>query len=85
MSFLTVSTIPANCRFEIDDAEDEWVFCNPFGYIHGRTLATCFKDHVPVYKYAFNALRLGGYFEMQDAISLFRCIDDSVKGSAFER
>ncbi|KAE9370618.1 S-adenosyl-L-methionine-dependent methyltransferase, partial [Stipitochalara longipes BDJ] len=74
-----------NCRFEIADAEDEWSFSNPFDYIHGRALMTCFKDHVPVFKSAFDALRPGGYFEMQDAAIPFRSIDGSMKGTAFER
>jgi len=61
------------------------MFSNPFDHIHGRDLTTCFKDHVPVFRSAFNALRPGGYFETQDATIRFRCIDDSVKGLAFER
>jgi hypothetical protein len=60
------------------------MFSNPFDHIHGRDLTTCFKDHVPVFRSAFNALRPGGYFETQDATIRFRCIDDSVKGLALE-
>jgi trans-aconitate methyltransferase len=85
VTILTLFSIPPNCRFRIDDVEDEWVFNDPFDYIHGRALTTCFKNHVPVFRSAFNALRPGGYFEMQDPIIPFRCIDDSMKGSAFER
>jgi len=77
--------VPPNCHFEIDDAEDEWTFSYPFDYIHGRALATCFKHHLPVFKSAFKALRPGGYFEMQDVVIPFRSIDDSMKGTAFER
>ncbi|PMD54250.1 uncharacterized protein K444DRAFT_699993 [Hyaloscypha bicolor E] len=77
--------VPPNCRFEIEDAEDEWSFPYPFDYIHDRALATCFKDHAPVFQSAFNALRSGGYFEVQGVVIPFRCIDDSMKGTAFER
>jgi hypothetical protein len=82
---LTRLSIPPNCRFEIEDAEDEWRFSYPFDYIHGRALATYFKDHVPVFQSAFNASRSGVYFEMQDVAIPFRRIDDSMKGTAFER
>ncbi|KAH8782400.1 hypothetical protein F5882DRAFT_428866 [Hyaloscypha sp. PMI_1271] len=44
-----------------------------------------FKDHVPVFQSAFNASRSGVYFEMQDVAIPFRRIDDSMKGTAFER
>lgn len=82
---MTRLSVPPNCRFEIEDAEDKWSFSYPFDYIHGRALATCFKDHVPVFQSAFNASRSGGYFGMQDVVIPFRCLDDSMKGTAFER
>jgi hypothetical protein len=44
------------------------MFSNPFDHIHGRDLTTCLKDYVPLFRFAFNALRPGGYFETQDAI-----------------
>ncbi|RDW68603.1 hypothetical protein BP5796_09260 [Coleophoma crateriformis] len=60
--------IPPNLRFEIDDAEDEWLFSNQFDYIHGRALVSCFTDPSVVLKSAFNALAPGGYLELQDGI-----------------
>ncbi|PMD46467.1 S-adenosyl-L-methionine-dependent methyltransferase [Hyaloscypha variabilis F] len=85
LSLIQPPNAPPNCRFEIADAEDKWSFSTPFDYIHGRAFASCFKDHVPVFKSAFDALRPGGYFEMQDAAIPFRSIDESIKGTAFER
>ena len=82
---LTLSSVPPNCHFEIDDAEDEWAFSYKFEYIHGRTLAWCFKSHVTVFQSAFNALRPGGWLEVQDIVIPSRCIDDSMPGTAFER
>ncbi|KAK0127882.1 hypothetical protein ONS96_007382 [Cadophora gregata f. sp. sojae] len=75
---------PPNCRFEVDDAEDPWLFPDPFSYIHGRALATCFKSHLPVITSAFRALKPGGYLELQDCIVPFRCIDDTLRGTALE-
>jgi hypothetical protein len=33
--------VPPNCRSEVDDAEDEWVFLQKFDYIHCRMLGSC--------------------------------------------
>ena len=74
-------SIPPNCQFEIDDAEDEWLFLTKFDYIHGRTLATCFKDPASVIGKAFGALTPGGYFELQD-MCLQTSDDGSMNGTA---
>ena len=74
--------MPTNCRFEIDDAEDEWIFNEKFDYIHGRSLLSCFKDPKSVFKEAFDSLTPGGYFEMQDFIWPFQYIGDPPTESA---
>ncbi|PMD63054.1 S-adenosyl-L-methionine-dependent methyltransferase [Hyaloscypha bicolor E] len=74
--------LPPNCRFEIDDAEDDWLFPVPFDYIHGRALITCFRSHHTVFTHAFNSLRSGGYLELQDCDLPLRFIDDSGNGTA---
>ncbi|CAK7201625.1 hypothetical protein SEUCBS139899_004334 [Sporothrix eucalyptigena] len=58
--------IPANCTFEVDDAEDEWSFGEPFDYIHGRALVSCFRDPRAVLQSAYNSLTDGGILEIQD-------------------
>ncbi|KAH8882296.1 S-adenosyl-L-methionine-dependent methyltransferase [Thozetella sp. PMI_491] len=60
--------LPANCRFEIDDAEDEWSFSQKFDFIHGRALVSCFKDPSHVIRQAYENLVPGGYLELQDAV-----------------
>jgi SAM-dependent methyltransferase len=77
--------VPPNCRFEVDDAEDEWVYSHKFDYIHGRMLASCFSSHVKVFESAFRFLRPGGWLEMQDFALPIRCVDDTMKGTALER
>src|SRR5450756_2017626 len=74
-------SIPTNLQFEIDDAEDEWIFPQKFDYIHGRTLATCFKDPPSIIGKAFDALAPGGYFELQD-MCLQTSDDGSMNGTA---
>ncbi|KAL3426083.1 methyltransferase domain-containing protein [Phlyctema vagabunda] len=77
--------VPQNCQFEIDDAEDQWTFTQKFDYIHGRALFSSFRSHSSVFQSAFEHLQPGGWLEMQDAAFPFRCIDDSMRGTAFER
>ncbi|RQM08302.1 hypothetical protein DH86_00001488 [Scytalidium sp. 3C] len=77
--------VPPNCRFEVDDAEDEWSYSNRFDFIHGRLLFTCFKDPSAVIKQAFNALEPGGYLEMQELYFKLHAVDDSTKATSLER
>lgn len=63
-----LSSVPANCRFEIDDAEDEWVYSQPFDYIHGRAILSCFKDPGEVIRECFKNLWPGGWLEFQDGV-----------------
>jgi hypothetical protein len=58
-----IRSVPLNCRFEIDDAEEEWIYSQSFDYIHGRALVSCFKD--PVAAKIFANLNPYGYFEFQ--------------------
>jgi SAM-dependent methyltransferase len=78
-------SIPANCHFEIDDAEDEWIFGHKFDYIHGRALASCFEDPSFVIKQAFEACSPGGYLELQDAAYPFRFAGNPEPNSALRR
>jgi hypothetical protein len=76
MHHTDIFRVPTNCRFEIDDAEEEWVFSEKFDYIHGRALATCFKDPSIVLRHAFNSLIPGGYLELQDGCFPMRYIGE---------
>lgn len=77
--------MPPNCRFEVDDAEDDWLYKQKFDYIHGRFMCTCFKDPAGVFKKAFNSLAPGGYFEMFDFTARFGAVDDSLRGTNLEK
>jgi Methyltransferase domain len=77
--------VPPNCHFEVDDAEDVWVYGRKFDYIHGRALFSCFKDPVAVFQKAYDALVPGGYFEMQDVYFKPHSIDGTVEGKPFAK
>ena len=78
------NSVPPNCRFEVDDVEDEWTYSQKFDLIHGRALVTCFKDPGTVIASAFNSLVPGGYLELQDVILPMRAIDDTLKGTSLD-
>jgi len=58
--------LPQNVSFEIDDAEEEWTFTEPFDFVHMRNLAGAFSSWKAVYSQAFRHLAPGGYIEIKD-------------------
>ncbi|RDW62388.1 hypothetical protein BP6252_11821 [Coleophoma cylindrospora] len=76
--------VPPNCNFEIADAEHDWTYSQPFDFIHGRMLFTCFtvESAKAVFTSAFDNLNPGGYFELQDCIFPQKCIDASSMGTS---
>ncbi|KAI2641359.1 S-adenosyl-L-methionine-dependent methyltransferase [Hypomontagnella submonticulosa] len=77
--------VPENCKFEIDDAEDEWTFNEPFDFIHGRALMSCFNDPAAVVRQAFENTAPGGMIEFQDALFPMNYIGDPPTESALYR
>lgn len=75
--------MPPNCRFEIDDADDDWAYSSaPFDYVHMRLLWHSFSDPRRVLRSALDSLAPGGYLEWQDFQGRFRAVDDSLRGRA---
>jgi hypothetical protein len=56
LSLVQPRYVPANLQFEQSDAEDPeaWIFPQKFDYVHGRALASCFKDPLEVIKSAYS-------------------------------
>lgn len=71
--------VPQNVFLEVDDAEEEWTYTEPFDLIHIRGLAGAFRDWSTIYASVYKHLRLGGYFEIADfgTISLKDSVPDS--------
>jgi ubiquinone/menaquinone biosynthesis C-methylase UbiE len=76
--------VPPNCQFEIDDAEDEWMYSTKFDFIHMRGMMTCFTDPRSVLEKAYNQCAPGGYLEMQDGVFPMHCHDDTLAGTALD-
>jgi len=68
LSPIQPTSVPVNCTFEIDDAEDQWIFEHKFEYIHARNLAASLRNPSSVIQSAADSLNPGGYLEFQDTI-----------------
>ncbi|KAK4245214.1 S-adenosyl-L-methionine-dependent methyltransferase, partial [Corynascus novoguineensis] len=78
--------LPPNCRFEIDDVEDDWTYSYKFDYIHGRYLLPFIKkDWNLLFKSMYDNLNSGGWVESQETIIYFQSVDGSIDGTALKR
>ncbi|KAH7403098.1 S-adenosyl-L-methionine-dependent methyltransferase [Cadophora sp. MPI-SDFR-AT-0126] len=67
--------VPPNCRFIVDDVEDEWVYSD-FDFVHGRGMAGSIKNWETLYARVLKNLKRGGYLEMQEYETWARSDDD---------
>ena len=58
--------MPANVKFEVDDAEDNWTFQHQFDFVHCRYLAAAMSDWEKLVRQCFEATKPGGYTEFQE-------------------
>jgi len=57
--------LPPNCEFEIEDAEDDWVFPKvSFDYIHVRELLMSIRDWPKLIGQSYEHLKPGGWLEL---------------------
>ena len=53
--------VPPNCKFLVDDAEEEWLNGNNFDMVHMRTMASTLKDVPKVLSHAYKFV-IGIYY-----------------------
>lgn len=78
-------SVPTNCRFEVDDVEDEWVYSYKFDYVHARHMVGSIKNFPGLFAMVYENLNPGGYVEFQDYYVKLQAIDDSLNGTALQR
>ena len=61
---------PPNVFFELDDAQDEWMYNEPFDFIHMRALSGAFPDWNAIYTEVSKHLKLSCCFEIVDLGSI---------------
>lgn len=71
--------VPNNCKFHVDDYEDEWTYQpdEKFDYIHGRALSGTSSDWLRFYGRVMDNLKPGGLVEMQEYDAWIYSDDDS--------
>ncbi|KDN60043.1 putative methyltransferase domain-containing protein [Colletotrichum sublineola] len=71
--------VPTNCKFHVDDYEDEWTYREDerFDYIHGRALSGTSSDWAKFYDRVMAGLNPGGWVEMQEYDAWIFSDDDS--------
>ncbi|KAK1711172.1 S-adenosyl-L-methionine-dependent methyltransferase [Colletotrichum lupini] len=67
--------VPPNVRFEVDDAEDPWLYSRPFQYIHSRVITSGISSWANYLKKCYDNLEPGGWVELQE-IDLAPTSDD---------
>lgn len=77
--------VPANCRFEIDDAEDEWLYSQKFDYIHGRYMCAFLSDFPKLFRNIYDNLIPGGWVEFMETLIYFQSHDGTLEGTALQR
>ena len=61
-----ICRVPANVKFEVDDAEENWTFQHKFDFIHCRYLAAAISDWEKLVNQCFEFTVPGGYTEFQE-------------------
>jgi trans-aconitate methyltransferase len=69
---------PPNCKFIIDNAEDEWLYGTSFDLIHWRVLAGSIRDWPRMFEQAFKHTRPGGWVEAHEHDVRIWSDDDTV-------
>jgi SAM-dependent methyltransferase len=69
--------VPPNCRFYVENAEEDWSFDTPFDFVHARMLVIGIRNWSRFFEQAFASLKPGGYIELQDLNFPARCDDNT--------
>ena len=70
--------VPPNCEFLIDDCTKEWIFHNPFDFIHTRAMVAAIKNWSRLFEQAHTNLKPGGYIECQELTFPVKCMEAGV-------
>lgn len=58
--------VPPNVYFEVDDMEEQWLYSQPFDFIHGKFLAGSIRDWPKLMRQTYDNLVPGGWAEWGD-------------------
>ncbi|KAK1753020.1 methyltransferase domain-containing protein [Echria macrotheca] len=71
--------VPPNVRFLVDDAESDWGHGRgKFDYVHARHMCMAIKDWPKLLQQAYDALKPGGWIELQELRFVVSCDDGTM-------
>jgi trans-aconitate methyltransferase len=80
-----ITSLP-NVEFVVENSEtQEWLFPEPFDFIHIRSMGPCFNDFMTVIQKCYRHVSPGGWLELQDGSWELQSPDGSLQGTALER
>ena len=72
--------MPTNCRFEIDDAEKEWLYePDSFDFIHNRNFICSIRNWPKLIEQTFRHIKPGGWVEWQQKYPWFLSDDKTLE------
>ncbi|WAO86949.1 Hypothetical protein NCS54_00424000 [Fusarium falciforme] len=72
--------VPPNCRFKVDDVNDDWTFGeNHFDFIHIRAMIGCVPDWVELHRKSLRSLRPGGWVEQVELSAIAQSEDNTIR------
>ncbi|KAJ3455838.1 hypothetical protein MRS44_017320 [Fusarium solani] len=75
--------VPPNCRFEVDDINQEWTHPdNHFDFVHIRAMMGCIPDWPELFEKAFKHTLPGGWIESVELWGAAKCDDDTLKSDS---
>ena len=75
---------PPNCKWEVEDFENEWTFKQKFDFVHGRMLLTSVADFPRLMRQTYDALQPGGWFELSDLYMPVLSDDGTIKDTSLQ-
>ncbi|KKY24888.1 putative methyltransferase domain-containing protein [Diplodia seriata] len=79
LSPIQTEWVPANLKFMVDDAEDEWLHPrNHFDYIHTRHTVQGFRNWPKLFERALRHLKPGAWMECQEIDHMPMCHDGTL-------
>lgn len=71
---------PANCRFEVDDAESDWLYGEQsMDFVHARGMCGSIANWAALFAQTMHCLRPGGWLEVQEYETLVLSDDGSIE------
>ncbi|RSL83727.1 hypothetical protein CEP52_016645 [Fusarium oligoseptatum] len=75
--------VPPNCRFEVDDINQEWTYANDhFDFVHIRAMLGCIPDWTELFEKTFKHTQPGGWIESVELGGAAKSDDDTLKSNS---